>query len=1047
MIEKLKKVLENKNSALLERIKLYIANYKRNRIAIIGYNEEGLLEIESLLEGRLHDHSVYKCCLEDKQLSNLLSVLARLKEKDILLLRGLETFLAHINEEVCEAVDKIVHGNFNLLLITSPEGADLLEDFDENLIFFRERLNGEISIEEISKLLPKGVRSQQRLIENILGQTRGRIKLSFLAFHEFLEKCWKNCRKRNCDEWCADRIENLLSAIFPLIFGINGWEHLQVLSFKEAHDIFRDLKGKLKGDSFYRLNKKDFETWVRGKTIDKKLFYHRLFQSGVLKNLNDVVVLTPHILDSFNSYFKWVLFVSLKDPRYNLLFRTILSKKEKKRFVRDLKGKYMMNDPYVIEKLHKIMLNHCRNLDIIKNGKIDKQVEQESKIAESKDLVFSTFPFFVYTVLKTLNKDLVIGRDLFNFEKLGIGGLKELEIISNDFEISWRVFPYVFQNDLRLDIHRSISEEVSVKNYIDYINSVVFSNLVSIINNVEKLNLIIQFLFSVLPFVGRKALISKILKSDALKSTEDLTESEVANAASKFLSVLLIFCDSAKVNGFNLIRSISRVETSTRLHKLLKDIDSARKIEDLVEISQVLLHALTGMFSQLGRREPMVKGALKLIYGEENEHRDLYILYRRFYEKCTRKMSRLYLTDASMPRVTDLYHVIGSSTNRSEVLKNKRIERIIGEVGAKTNFLNIKNVALFLLDCYGWFRWHVLKSQIKDIIKDAVDIPFLTVFPTLTPVDVFSILTGKCPAEHGIIDQKILIDSGVEDFVMILDFLENEKGNFWKNVHNFKKFKFRDLTPSEKSILKNKIKEVVTNIKKESPNILDLNFKQVACYEIREKGRGSLLSDVIYKGRLEPTYKLNFDECLDDAEKILTESQNAFVYFYVDTFDYLSHHLREQKQAFPSKASYLEDHIKMIATRILKRILSMNTNDRTLIVVCADHGAVLLPTCSKTICTTAKYPVFSSRIARMLCDYPQKEKDKIMNNNPDVVLDVFDKEKLKALHIYRAGFSPDLLVVSKDDVLFAKERGIKRGMVHGGMSIGEILVPVILARR
>lgn len=1042
MIEQMKEVLKEKNSGLLERIKLYIANYERNRIAIVGYIEEGLVEIQQLLKDFLHDYSVHECYLNEKGLHNLLSMLKELKKNDILLLVGLENLLVGIHEDVCETIDRIIEGNFNLILLTSPEGVDLLEDFDEDLVFFHERLNGTISIDEILEVLPKDVRNQERLIKNIVGKTGGRIKLSFLAFEEFFDKCWEKCNKRDCDRWCVDNMEDFFSIIFMIAFGSNGWERLQVFSFKEIQDILKDLRGTLKGTDFLRLPKGDFEGWLKGKTIKKRLISHCLFQSGALKNLKDFVVLTPYVLDSFNIYFKWISSASLNDARYNFLIRTILLKLgEKDKILEELKRRNTMRDPYLIERLHDVIVNHCKNLSLIRDGQLDKRVKQELKIAESRDLVFKIFPFFVYTTLKKLSRDLVIGRNLFDFEKLEINSLKELGIISDNLEIKWYVFPYLFQNEINLSIDQKVSQKIMIEDYVNYINSVVFSSLLAIIRDIKKLDATKEFLFSVLPFIEKKAQFLKLQKSNILKSLEDLTDSEFSNAAAGFLSMFLILFNPPTTDSFNVFRSIARVETATKVHKSLHDINSIKETKDLIELTEFLLSTLANMFRELGVRQPIVGGVLKLIYGEEREHQDLYMLYKRFYEKSSEKIRKLYLTDISMPRVIDLYQIISSFAIKSNKPKIERIEE-------KIDLSNIQNVAIFLIDCFGWFRWHFLKREMKkEIIEDVVDIPYLAVFPTLTPVNIFSIITGRYPVEHGIIDQKILLDSGVNSFLLTLNFLENKKANLGVNVYGFKKFKYRELTSLEKSILEKKIEEVADNIQKQSHTIFETDFKQIKCYEIREKRAGSILSDVMYKGRLVPTYELNLHGCLDKAEKFLKESSNALVYFYIHTFDYLSHLLKERKQALPSKASYLESHIKGIADETLSRILSMNTNNKTLIIICSDHGAALLPTSSRTVKTDVKYPIFGSRIVRIVCDYPQKEKSKIMSDNPDVVLDVLDKDDMKDFRIYRSDFSPDLLVIGKDDIVFAKEADVQGGMEHGGISIGEIVVPVIFARR
>jgi predicted AlkP superfamily pyrophosphatase or phosphodiesterase len=354
-------------------------------------------------------------------------------------------------------------------------------------------------------------------------------------------------------------------------------------------------------------------------------------------------------------------------------------------------------------------------------------------------------------------------------------------------------------------------------------------------------------------------------------------------------------------------------------------------------------------------------------------------------------------------------------------------------------FKNKKHVILFLIDAMSYNTFKLVLKEHKNefhLLRKNHFLPATSVFPSTTANAITTFLTGKSPAEHGILGY-ILFFKELGSLVNMIDFspLYGGKGIFEPYLVN--------------DILK-------MNTIHETLNALDVKTFVHTHSEIV----GSGLSKIHNKGSNIKGYKspvelfgMVYDKLIDFSKNGYKSSQFAYYSHVVS----IGHKYGAKDYRYKSQIYWF---LKMLEEEFLKKITNNILKD-TIILITADHGMLETPLTKEIRFSNddviSKYlSVPPGGEMRMMYFYTKNKKDFsdfFHSNYKDygnlISIDEAEKinlfgNKLNKNFKERIG---DFVMISKSNYSFVYKYGssfVHLKGKHGGLSFHEMIVPLII---
>ena len=345
-------------------------------------------------------------------------------------------------------------------------------------------------------------------------------------------------------------------------------------------------------------------------------------------------------------------------------------------------------------------------------------------------------------------------------------------------------------------------------------------------------------------------------------------------------------------------------------------------------------------------------------------------------------------------------------------------------------FENIDKVIIFLIDALGL---HSLKKILqKEELFNQKNILYATsVFPTTTSAAISSLLTASTPVEHGILGYILYL----KELGALVNMIELSSPTLGKVSSNF----------SSKEIL---FSETIFE------KILNVGVK--GCVLTSKNIRGSGFSNLIHTGASVRSYQ-SFGDLFSKLREMLQEDGKVFGFVYWGLLDSIGHKMGVDSQAFESELYWL---LKMIREEVIPAI----GND-TLLMIMGDHGQIATPW-ENEIWWSWKDEISSfftvppggemrmmhiyTRQSREVIEYIQKtytNQTMVLTKDQIIQMGLFGNSCSKKESLERIG---DVVLIARSNYSFyfkftGREESLRSK--HGGLSLDELVVPLVVFRR
>ncbi len=345
-------------------------------------------------------------------------------------------------------------------------------------------------------------------------------------------------------------------------------------------------------------------------------------------------------------------------------------------------------------------------------------------------------------------------------------------------------------------------------------------------------------------------------------------------------------------------------------------------------------------------------------------------------------------------------------------------------------FDNINKVIIFLIDALGL---HSLQRVLrKEDFFDQKNILYATsVFPTTTSASISSLLTATTPIEHGILGYILYL----KEVGALVNMIELSSPTLGKVSTNF----------ASKEIL---LSETIFE------KILTAGVK--GCVLTSKNIRSSGFSNLIHTGASIKSYQ-SFGDLFFKLKEILQEDGKVFGFVYWGLLDSIGHKMGVDSEAFENELYWL---LKMIQ----KQVIPFIEND-TLLMIMGDHGQIATPweneiwwSWKDEISTFFTLPPggemrmmhIYTRQPREVIEYIREiysDKAMVLTRDEAIQMRLFGDTHCKKESLERIG---DIILIARWNYSFyfkftGREESLKSK--HGGLSLDELIVPLILFRR
>lgn len=345
-------------------------------------------------------------------------------------------------------------------------------------------------------------------------------------------------------------------------------------------------------------------------------------------------------------------------------------------------------------------------------------------------------------------------------------------------------------------------------------------------------------------------------------------------------------------------------------------------------------------------------------------------------------------------------------------------------------FGGVDKIIIFLIDALGL---HSLQKILdKEQLFEQENILLATsVFPSTTSASISSLLTACTPIEHGIVGYILYL----KELGALVNMIELSSPTLGKVSSNF----------SSREIL---FAETIFE------RLLSIGVKG---YVLTSKNiRGSGFSNLIHTGASVRSYQ-SFGDLFFKLREILQEDGKLFGFVYWGLLDSIGHRMGVDSQAFESELYWL---LRMINKEVIP-----NIGNNTLFLIMGDHGQIATPW-EKEIWWSWKdeistfFTVPPGGEMRMMHIYTRKPKevieyiqrmcaDKAMVFRRDQALEMglFGGSGFREQSVERLG---DVILIAKSNYSFyfkftGREESLRSK--HGGLSLEELVIPVVVFRR
>ncbi len=345
-------------------------------------------------------------------------------------------------------------------------------------------------------------------------------------------------------------------------------------------------------------------------------------------------------------------------------------------------------------------------------------------------------------------------------------------------------------------------------------------------------------------------------------------------------------------------------------------------------------------------------------------------------------------------------------------------------------FERADKVILFLIDALGLESLKIILQR-EPLFEQQNILTATSVFPTTTSASIASLLTASEPIEHGILGYTLYLRE-LGALVNMIELSSPTLGKVPSTVQS------RDL------LFTRTIFE----------RLVDVGVKG---YVLTSKNiRGSGFSNLVHVGASIKSYQ-SFGDLFFKLNEILEQEGRLFAFVYWGLLDSIGHKIGVNSPAFQSELYWL---LKMIQKEVLS-----NLQENVLLLVMGDHGQIYTPW-EKEIWWSWKDEVSSFFLVppggemRMMHIYtrePQKVVKYIQEMYNDQIL-ALTKEQSIQLRLFgdsqalkksldRIG---DVVLIAKSDYSFyfkftGREESLKSK--HGGLSLEELMIPIVVFRR
>ncbi|MEJ5228826.1 MAG: alkaline phosphatase family protein [Pseudothermotoga sp.] len=345
-------------------------------------------------------------------------------------------------------------------------------------------------------------------------------------------------------------------------------------------------------------------------------------------------------------------------------------------------------------------------------------------------------------------------------------------------------------------------------------------------------------------------------------------------------------------------------------------------------------------------------------------------------------------------------------------------------------FEKADKVVLFLIDALGLESLKTILQR-EPLFEQQNILTATSVFPTTTSASIASLLTASEPIEHGILGYTLYL----RELGALVNMIELSSPTLGKVPSTMQS---RDI------LFTRTIFE----------RLVDVGVKG---YVLTSKNiRGSGFSNLVHVGASIKSYQ-SFGNLFFKLDEILQQDEKLFAFVYWGLLDSIGHKIGVNSPAFQSELYWL---LKMIQKEVLAHL-----QENVLLLIMGDHGQIYTPW-EKEIWWSWKDEISSFFLVppggemRMMHIYtrePQKVVEYIQRVYSDQIF-ALTKEQSIQLHLFgdsqaseksldRIG---DVVLIAKSNYSFyfkftGREESLKSK--HGGLSLEELMIPVVVFRR
>jgi len=345
-------------------------------------------------------------------------------------------------------------------------------------------------------------------------------------------------------------------------------------------------------------------------------------------------------------------------------------------------------------------------------------------------------------------------------------------------------------------------------------------------------------------------------------------------------------------------------------------------------------------------------------------------------------------------------------------------------------FGGVDKIIIFLIDALGLHSLQKILDR-EQLFEQENILLATSVFPSTTSASISSLLTACTPIEHGIVGYILYL----KELGALVNMIELSSPTLGKVSSNF----------SSREIL---FAETIFE------RLLSIGVKG---YVLTSKNiRGSGFSNLIHTGASVRSYQ-SFGDLFFKLREILQEDGKLFGFVYWGLLDSIGHRMGVDSQAFESELYWL---LRMINKEVIP-----NIGNNTLFLIMGDHGQIATPW-EKEIWWSWKdeistfFTVPPGGEMRMMHIYTRKPKevieyiqrmcaDKAMVFMRDQALEMglFGGSGFREQSVERLG---DVILIAKSNYSFyfkftGREESLRSK--HGGLSLEELVIPIVVFRR